>query len=732
MVARRLETKMDPPEDRTPARQSEQGETTRLPGLVERLREHWLALVGWLWAAIYLFSTRTQPLRLNWGDPWSDSHVQQHGRYFAEYGFIHNAFIAVTDVGPLRPDSLKYTHYPPLPDIINGLEQRILGPSDISTYRFFADLFALASLYFLHRWACALFGRVTAGVAMILMTTSVIWLQYADTIHHVPIYWFFGSLTLFLAERWVRAPSRTGLAMAFASILLCDMASYDWFFFVPVLVAATVWLSGGRLRDRKWWPLLLAVAGGTIGAVVLKLALVAWAVGPSTMLHDFVFQLEERATTKHSADYRGAFWLVLYHRAIRFFSPLVFLLFASQLMALGLRVVKRPVAWLPPPKSLLVLCAGIPFIGLFSQLLVEQYHPMLQFLPYYAIAGGAAVAWLSSSAARHRRVLAVLAVMGAVGWEMRELARFDKVFLERDDAKAVAGYLDANDHQVIVYTNTVVDAPFRFYFQRHGLAMTGTQAEAMPTVLDAFFLAHGADEPVHFVQFTHVEKAAFDKGLYALFARDKAWSWIADPYPHRSEWEEGVRARDRALVGIFERMGTVVLDTGRMRVIRVTRAELDAYTVRSLEESADGPSADFGGLSSARHKLTGFRYPEKYDSYGYSWTMDRQRKHYRFTMQGLLEDEYGPIEREAVAVLRATQGTRISLLAHTSEPGQELEILLNGHPCGTVDVGLAWSDRSVPIPPGALDPSGVQRITLRWTKSNEFHLGIALATLRLE
>ena len=722
---------MDEREDGAPARHEQRVRPTRSSAFAAALREHWLFVAGWLWAAVYLFSTRTQPLRLNWGDPWSDSHIQQHGRYFAEYGFIRNAFIAVTDVGPLRPDSLKYTHYPPLPDIINGVEQRIFGPSDISLHRLFADLFTLGGVYFFYRWACALFGRVTAGVAVVLMTTSMIWLQYADTIHHVPIYSFFGWFTLFLALRWVQSPSRARLALVFATTLLCDMASYDWFFFVPVLVAATVWLSGGRLRERKYWPLLLIVAGGTVGAVVLKLGLVAWAVGPRTMLRDFLFQLEERATAKHSTDYRGAFWLILYHRSIRFFSPLAFVVFASQLAALVLRVLKRPAPWLPPPHALLVLAGGVPFVALFSQLLVEQYHPTLQFVPYYAVGGGAAVAWLWGSGVRWKRALAFLAVVFPVAWEMRELSRFDKAYLDRADTAVMARYLDANDHQVVVYTNSIIDAPFRYYFQRHGLGIGGMKADGIVLTLDAFFNANGETEPVHFMQFSNVEKTAFDKGIYALFAAEKAWSWIADPFAHRSEWEERVRVRDRRTVAEMEKLGKVVVDTGRMRLIRVTRTDLDEYVIRCLGE-AEAPSIAFGEPSSSCHKLTGFRYSEKYESGGFSWTTDRTRKHYRFTMQGLFQDEYGPTEREAVAIVRARHGSRILLRALSSEVGQRLEVLLNGRVCGTANVATEWTDVSLDIPAGALEADGLQRIFLRWERSNKYGLGVAVSTLRVE
>jgi hypothetical protein len=41
---------------------------------------------------------------------------------------------------------------------------------------------------------------------------------------------------------------------------------------------------------------------------------------------------------------------------------------------------------------------------------------------------------------------------------------------------------------------------------------------------------------VHFIQFPNVEKAVFDTGLYALFVKDKKWSWITNPHRHREEW----------------------------------------------------------------------------------------------------------------------------------------------------------------------------------------------------
>jgi len=500
-----------------------------------------------------------------------------------------------------------------------------------------------------------------------------------------------------------------------------------------VLVVATVWLSGGKLRDRTYWPLLLTVAAGTASAILLKLALVAWAVGPREMITDFFFQLEERATAKHSTDYRGAFWLILVHRSLRFFTPLVFVIFAAHIAALAFRIVKRRASTsLPPPQPLLVLAAGVPFLGLFSQLLVEQYHPTLQLVPYYAIGGGALVAWLWSAGKPRRRALAAFAVTFAVVWEMRELVRFDKAFLPRDDAKTVAAYLNANDHQVVVYTNSIIDAPFRFYFQRHGLGLATIAAGNIPPIIDKFFSDHGDAEPVHAIIFSDVEKTAFDKGLYALFSPKKRWSWVADPYGHRAEWDSSVAAGDRETVAMLEQVGTKVVDTNGLDLVRIRRADLDAYLLKLIGDE-DTPDIDFGDVSSFRHKSRGFSFSEKYPGQaGFTWTTERQLKHYRFTMKGLKQDPVGPVVREAIATVRTRHASRVTFRALAAVAGQRVDVSMNGRRLATVDVGIAdWSDLTVDIPSDALDESGLQRIGLAWAMSSEHGYGIALQWLRL-
>src|SRR5262245_7232971 len=90
--------------------------------------------------AVYLVVSAFEPFRTNWGDPWSDGNAMTSGRYFAEDGFVKTAFTPILDVGPLDADSLRYTHYPPLPDLVSGVIQTLIGTGHLAVHRLFAIL----------------------------------------------------------------------------------------------------------------------------------------------------------------------------------------------------------------------------------------------------------------------------------------------------------------------------------------------------------------------------------------------------------------------------------------------------------------------------------------------------------------------------------------------------------------------------------------------------------------
>ncbi|MDB4938032.1 MAG: hypothetical protein JWP87_5004 [Labilithrix sp.] len=696
-------------------------------------RTHGLAIVAWLWAAAFLFGTRTQPLRMNWGDTMSDSNVQTSGRYFARYGFVNLRFTPVIDVGPLRPDSLRYTHYPPLPDLVNGVQQALFGEADISTFRIFADLLTLASLVFLYRWVRSLWGDITANVTLVLLTTNMLWLQYADTIHHVPLYWFCGFATLDLVARWLDDGKGRRLLLAVATTFLCMMASYDYFFFLPLAVAATIWMKGRRLRDRAVRPLLAAIVGGVTLAVLTKFSLVAWTTGFGNLVDDFVFQLHERATSKHSMSYRAGIAPTFFYRTIRFFTPVFFIVLGLQVVAIVHRLRRRgEETGMPSLSPLLLLACGVPFVALFSQLFVEQYHPMLQFMPYYAVSTAAFVAWLWEQRGRAGRALAVVAVLVAVAWEGREIAIFDKTFLARDDAAKVHDYLAKNDKRNVIFTNSWADAPTRFYFERHVLGIPVSTKADMDYFMTHFFFEDG-DEPVHYIDFNDVDQSAIDKHLYGIFAAEKKWTWIADPIPHKAEISEYLRRRSEKPDRVFREFGRLVADAGRMRVYVLDRQAFDRAQIASLGDE-ETTLIDFNDDSSTKYKVMGIRYNEKTESGpGFSWTISRPLKHYRFTMQGLMHEPDGRPVSTAVLRLRSTPAhRRLRIMALRGAPAQQIEVRWNGTSLGRAESPADWGELSFDIPKQAFDPSGLQRLEIHTDQVNEYSLAVALRWIRIE
>lgn len=708
------------------------------------LRTHALAIAAWLWAAAYLVATRMQPLRMNWGDPWSDGNVMTSGRYFAKYGFVRLAFTPIIDVGPLDAESMRYTHYPPLPDVMNGVQQRIFGEADISTYRILADVLTLASLVFVYRWVRSLWGAVTANVTIALLTTSILWLQYADTIHHIPLYWFAGFGALDLASVWIderegdAKKRRRRLVMIGAATFMCNMASYDYFFFIPLLIAATLWMKGHRLRDRAMRPLLAAVVGGVVVAVLLKFSLVAWAVGPRNFVEDFFFQLQERATSKHSTEYRRGLWPIFFYRSLRFFTPLFFVVLVTQLVALVGRIVRHEdgdaAARLPPASPLFVLLAGVPFVAIFSQLFVEQYHPTTEFLPYYAIGVASVIAWLWERRSRVARTVAVVALLFAVGWEARELAAFEKTFLERDDAEAVHRYLAQHDTRRVVLTNAMVDAPFRYYFERHVIGVGHVKEQDVQWFVANFLDEDGDGTPVHFIQFPDVEKTAFDKLLYALFSREQKWSWIANPAPHKHEWLEIVKRRDAGVLAALENgLGRVVVETGRMRVWAIDRASLDRFQLAEIGPN-DTRVIELGDPLSPKFKVAGFRYSEATGpGEAHAWTIERQPSRYRFTLHGLTQPPTGPSSKTAVLRFRAAPAkSKLTLIVYGGAPDQDVEVALNGTVVGRAPVIADWKELTFEIPREVFDASGIQKLELTPSKLNEHKLGVALRRVKMD
>src|SRR5215204_4776182 len=103
------------------------------------------------------------PPRLNWGDTSSDYNTMIAGRNFSKYGFTALRWTPhLLDTAAMyRGDSnMVYTHYPQLPELMNGALRRIAQfPDDLIPFRLFALAVSFGALVFIYRIVATYWSR---------------------------------------------------------------------------------------------------------------------------------------------------------------------------------------------------------------------------------------------------------------------------------------------------------------------------------------------------------------------------------------------------------------------------------------------------------------------------------------------------------------------------------------------------------------------------------------------
>lgn len=251
-------------------------------GAAGRPGRRWVTLVAVVVAVIFLLRAG-RPLVFS-GDAVSDANALIAGKNFREHGFVRLSFLPVIEPGPLSDPARYYLHYPPAPDLLNGL-MRVIGANELRIFRMLpaaCSLLAIVVWYLAFRhYASAPTAALAAAVAGLSYPTF--WL--GDSVHHYGYGELVRALVLYLGIR-VANPSggrRWPFLAALAGALFVQpLISFDyvlWSLFVLVLVGATAFRPGLRVRTAV---LLLMPAAG----FALHLAQNAWAIGAWAALRD--------------------------------------------------------------------------------------------------------------------------------------------------------------------------------------------------------------------------------------------------------------------------------------------------------------------------------------------------------------------------------------------------------------------------------------------------------------
>lgn len=258
-----------------------------------------------------------------------------------------------------------------------------------------------------------------------------------------------------------------------------------------------------------------------------------------------------------------------------------------------------------------------------------------------------------------------------VGSQVLHIATFEKSFLDDDDRKKVAAYLDAHDENDFVFTNLLSDGPIQYYFQRH---LQPIDAHWPPGSYRTLLRRIGPDR-MHLVIFEDPNSCFVDKSLFPLLAVDGRWTTIGAPPLNRMAALEAISAFDRDVHKTFALEATLALRAGRISVYSIGSAEILALLRGSPQLAHVTEHIDFAEHTSNDFKIYGMRGPEP--GKPYSWSIHRRRARTVLTRTGVVWSDGAPVLEVGLLLnLPAGADYRITLHALTNVPDQTLGAMI--------------------------------------------------------
>lgn len=545
----------------------------RRDGYVHHLRRGLAAVwrnIGFICVAavfIYCVVHAFDPPRLNWGDSASDYNAMTAGRNFQKYGFLKlrlTPFVFDPAVMTSADNWAIYTHYPQLPDLMNGVLRTVFGLSTLVQFRFVALAFSFAALFFVYQLLRGYWSRQTAQAALALWVVNPLWLQHADYLHHLPYAAFFGFGALYFLMRHLREGRPGFLAAAGVFVFLVFFSSYDFWFFEPLLIATMII---AHYRSVTWPAIrvLGILAGCALLSMLFKWSTNAWALGGvHAWLQDLRYQALERATDKAvKVAYTAGIWPTLVGRVQRCFSLLLFPVTAFWLILpfVRHRMKALPDALSRPPANPLpLLLAALPFLVLFTELWIGQYYPTMLVLPFYAVGSAALVAVLLGVERPLAKAIGAALFVALLANSMAEDVTFKKAFFDRSAIRSLKAELDrvAQPGQQLLVDH-VFDAAYRYYFNHNTVALILNPPShftgAVSYYSDARRPRVAPPTGAIYVQHKRLAEEMYDKGYYYILGRAGLWGPWGNPERYHDDLDRFITGRDSALTAAVAAAG---------------------------------------------------------------------------------------------------------------------------------------------------------------------------------
>ncbi|HXT15470.1 MAG TPA: hypothetical protein VN706_07550 [Gemmatimonadaceae bacterium] len=569
---------------------------------------------SWLWrnlgfvcvalVLVYCVVHAFDPPRLNWGDSGSDYNVMTAGRNFQKYGFLKlrlTPHLLDPALMSAADPSKIYTHYPQLPDLMNGVERVVFGFSSLVQFRFVALAFSFAALFFVYALIRHYWTRQVAQIALGLWVVNPMWIQHADYLHHAPYGAFFGFGSVYFLMRYLSdAPKRRFFAASGVFLFFAFFASYDFWFFAPLLLALVTVkeLGGVSLSAVK---VLASLAAFAVVAMACKFATNAWVLGGwGPFLADLRFQALERSKnpSMHIDIARGIL-PTLYGRVDREFSLLLFPVAAFWAFAPMIR--KRwgeqvPALRAKIPNPLWLMLAALPFLTLFAELWISQYYPTLLALPFYAVACAAVIVIVLRLEHRWSRWIASALLAALFANSLIEDLTFKKAYFDDHEIATLKAQLDSvSEPGQYILTNHLFDFFYSYYFSHPTVDLI---LNAPPRMKPALEYYSDPSRPrvappsgAIFVQHKHLADELFDKSFYYLLAHNGYWQAWADPEKYRGAIDAFITTQDSLLAATVADVGGQKLYEDSAYVLWRIKAPRGAAPSPSRQSSAEMPRA---------------------------------------------------------------------------------------------------------------------------------------------
>jgi hypothetical protein len=179
---------------------------------------------------IFIIVPRLYFSDLDHGDEFSDANVLNAGENFVKLGFIECRFLPAFEPQIDAPSNL-YTHYPPLPDIINGLLRLIFKTDSLRFFRGVSLFFAFFNLLFWYLFIKKLTDSEMIGFLSVLFyLTNPLFIFGADSLHQLSYSDFLRSLCFFVFATAIKLPGKKKVYICLLWVLLviASLITYEY------------------------------------------------------------------------------------------------------------------------------------------------------------------------------------------------------------------------------------------------------------------------------------------------------------------------------------------------------------------------------------------------------------------------------------------------------------------------------------------------------------------------